>query len=226
MGENFNFKDIFKNNFLESGTVNESTLLDVSVTIGIAFLMGLFIFFIYKKCYRGVVYSHSFNSSLILLVLITAMIIMTISSNIVLSLGMVGALSIVRFRTAIKDPMDLIFLFWSISAGIGTGARIYSITITCCILIGLTIFILMKFKDNGKIYLLIINYNEKGTDGVQKIIAQLDHILRTKTIRKGVTELTLEMRIKKGNTAFVDDISAIEGVENVVLVSYHGDFAE
>ncbi len=226
MNEVFNFADIFKNSFMESGTVNESTVLDIAITIGLAFAVGLFIFFIYKKCYRGVVYSHSFNSSLILLVLITAMIIMTISSNIILSLGMVGALSIVRFRTAIKDPMDLIFLFWSISAGIGIGARIYSIAIICSLLIGLTIFILMKFKDKSNIYLLVINYTAGGADGVNRILAHLNYVLRTKTTRQGSTELTLEMKIRKGNTAFVDDISALPGVENVVLVSYHGDFAE
>lgn len=226
MSDLFNFSDVFKNNFLESGAINEVTIIGITKTIIIAFLVGLLIFFTYKKFYKGVVYSYSFNTSLILLVLITAMIIMTISSNIVLSLGMVGALSIVRFRTAIKDPMDLVFLFWSIAAGIGVGAGIYDISIICSLLIALTIIMLNKFKDNGRIYLLIIHYNEEGSDGVKKIISRLNYILRNKTVRNGKTELTLEMKIKKGNTAFVDDLSSISGVDNVVLVSYNGDFAE
>lgn len=226
MPNNINFIDIIKKSFLDLGSANEITLLGVIRTMLVAFLVGFFIFLVYKKCYRGVVYSHSFNVSILLMTMITAMIIITISSNLILSLGMVGALSIVRFRTAIKDPVDLVFLFWSVAGGIATGAGIYPVVIVGSLVIGFCLLIFMRFKDNSRTYLLIINYNDEATGDVRAIINKLKYILRSKTTQKGKSELTLEIKVKNDNTAFVNSISDINGVVNVVLVSYSGDFAE
>jgi uncharacterized membrane protein YhiD involved in acid resistance len=221
-----NFADIFKKNFLEIGSQNEITISGLLLTLFASFLVALFIFLVYKKCYRGVIYSHSFNVSIMLMSMITTMIIVTISSNIILSLGMVGALSIVRFRTAIKDPVDLVFLFWAVAAGIAVGARIFLIASVGSLVIGLTLLIFMRLKDSSRTYLLVINYNDEVTGDVRAIINKLNYVLRTKTAQKGKTELTIELKVKNDNTSFVNAISDIEGVQNVVLVSYSGDFAE
>lgn len=221
-----NFADIFKKNFLEIGSQNEITVSGLLLTLFASFLVALFIFLIYKKCYRGVIYSHSFNVSIMLMTMITSMIIITISSNIILSLGMVGALSIVRFRTAIKDPVDLVFLFWAVAAGIAVGARIFLIAAVGSLVIGFTLLIFMRLKDSSRTYLLVINYNDEVTGDVRAIINKLNYVLRTKTAQKGKTELTIELKVKNDNTSFVNALSDIEGVQNVVLVSYSGDFAE
>lgn len=221
-----NFADIFKKNFLEIGSQNEITVSGLLLTLLASFLVAFFIFLVYKKCYRGVIYSHSFNVSIMMMTMITSMIIITISSNIILSLGMVGALSIVRFRTAIKDPVDLVFLFWSVASGIAVGARIFLIAAVGSLVIGFTLLIFMRLKDSSRTYLLVINYNDEVTGDVRAIINKLNYVLRTKTAQKGKTELTIELKVKNDNTSFVNALSDIEGVQNVVLVSYSGDFAE
>lgn len=223
---NINFVDIIKKSFLSLGSLNETTLLGIIVAMLAAFVMGLFIFFIYKACYRGVVYSHSFNVSLMLMVLITAMIIMTISSNIVLSLGMVGALSIVRFRTAVKDPMDLVFLFWAVAGGVSVGARMYSIAIAGSILIALAFLILSKMSKKDQVYLLVINYENPAGTEIIGIMNRLKYITRSKMTTNNNTEMTIELKLKDNNTSFVNIISEIKGVNNVALVSYNGDYAQ
>lgn len=226
MNGQVNYADIFKKNFLQMGSLTDSSVLGVLVTMVAALIVGLYIFWIYRACYRGVIYSHSFNVSIMLMVLITSMIILTISSNIVLSLGMVGALSIVRFRTAIKDPMDLVFLFWSVAAGIGVGARLYSVVVIGSILIGLTFLILSRFKNQNKVYLLVINYDDDVNSEVRTIINFMKYVIRSKSSKGGKTELTVELTIRDDNTSFVNMLSSTTGVHNVVLVSYSGDFAE
>jgi uncharacterized membrane protein YhiD involved in acid resistance len=201
------------------------SLLDFIIGIGIAFLLGLFIYYIYKKSFRGVVYSHSYNITLVSMVMITCLIIMTISTNIVLSLGMVGALSIVRFRTAIKDPIDIIFMFWAIAAGIATGARVFPIAIIGSLFVGVVIFFLAKrpFKDTA--YLLVVHYQEEASDMVKSQLSKIKHILKAKTVRKGIIEMTVEVKVIGENTAFVNLLSEVEGVLDVALVSYTGDYA-
>ncbi|WP_406603195.1 DUF4956 domain-containing protein [Neobacillus dielmonensis] len=191
----------------------------------IAFVIGLFIFYIYKKTFRGVVYSHNFNVTLILMTMITTLIIMTISTNVVLSLGMVGALSIVRFRTAIKDPLDVIFMFWAISGGITTGAGVYSLAIIGSILIGLVMFIMTRKRGKDSIYLLVIHHDEAATDSIKYQLAKIKHSLKSKIVRNDITELTVELKIKGDNTAFVHQLSSVEGVKDVSLINYNGDYA-
>lgn len=226
MPQEFNFNDIFKKDFLNVDNFVGISVINIVIPLLISFAIGLFIFWIYKTTYQGVVYSHNFNMTLVLMTIITSIIIMTISTNIVLSLGMVGALSIVRFRTAIKDPLDIVFMFWSISAGIAAGARIYEVVIIGSLFVGLVIFLLSKKRTEKHTYLLIVQYNISAYYEVKKELNKLKmYVIKSKITRDEVTELTVEIKLKIDNTAFVEKISSIEGVEDVSLVHYNGNYA-
>ncbi len=220
------FMDVFKKKFLEMGTMQDITLNRVVISLLIAMFCGLLIFFFYKKFFKGVVYSHNFNILLVMMSMVTTLIIITISSNIVLSLGMVGALSIVRFRTAIKDPLDIGFLFWAVAVGITVGATLYSLAIISTILIGSIYGLMAKLKSKKSLYLLIVQYEDNVSHKVNEIINQMKYTLKNKTSTKGKTEITLELMIKGDNTAFVGQLSSIGGVDNAVLVQYSGDYVE
>lgn len=219
------FQDIFKKAFLSSSEA-EISLLGIIIVMAMSLVVAAFIFVIYKKCYRGVLYSHNFNVAVALMTVITSMIVTTISSNVVLSLGMVGALSIVRFRTAIKDPIDLIFLFWAVAAGIGVGARIYWVVLFGNLAIGLSFIILSRFKKQRLVYLLVINYHNEAYADVNEFLSKFKYTLRSKMTKKDVTEMTVELYLKDKNVQFTDKLSQIENVDNVSLVSYNGDFAQ
>ena len=141
------FNDIFKTNFLEK--VSSFSLIDAAIALALAFVLGLFIFIVYKKTYSGVMYSQNFGVSLIAMSIITTFVILAVTSNVVLSLGMVGALSIVRFRTAVKEPMDISFLFWAIAVGIVLGAGLIPLAVIGSLIIGiiLAIFSNVKYKE-------------------------------------------------------------------------------
>lgn len=201
------------------------TMIDTLLGLLVSLCVGLFIYLIYKWTYKGVLYSPSFNGSLIMMAMITSLIIMTISTNIVLSLGMVGALSIVRFRTAIKDPLDIVFMFWAISAGISSGARLYSLTITGAIVVGIVIVILSRKKHSEIMYLLVIHYSENANEEVKRQLQKLNHTLKSKVVRRETTELTAEIKLKIDNTSFVNTLAQVEGVKDVSLVQYNGDYA-
>ena len=208
------FNDIFKSSFLEN--VNAVSVLDMVLALALAFGLGLFIFFVYKKTYAGVMYSSSFGVTLIALTMITTLVILAVTSNIVLSLGMVGALSIVRFRTAIKEPLDIAFLFWAIAAGIVLAAG----------LIPLAVF--GAAPQVGELVRLVVI----DCDGHESETAALEllkeHTVRcavkSKTARPGAVELNAEVRLKDGNTDFVSDLANLKGVSSAVLVSYNGDY--
>ncbi len=211
--------DIFK--------VGDLNFWQVLLVLLLSFLMGLVIYFTYLKSFRGVVYSQPFNASLVLLCMITALLIVTISSNVVLALGMVGALSIVRFRTAIKDPLDIVFLFWSLSTGMIVGARLYAVAVVATIIIALVFFLMLKvFRGRKPVYLFVLRFDSDIQSEIGRVLAKLDGTVRNKTVADGVTEITIEMQLKNGNTGFVDKLSQVEGVHSAVLVSYNGDFAE
>jgi hypothetical protein len=218
------FNDVIKKSFLE-GNFAKLPIQNIVYGMLIAFLIGIFIFYIYKKTFRGVVYSHNYNVTLILMTMITALIIMTISTNVVLSLGMVGALSIVRFRTAIKDPLDVIFMFWAISGGITAGAGVYSLAVFGSLIIGLVVFVMTRKKDKNLIFLLVIHHDEAATDAIKYQLGKIKHSLKSKIIRNEITELTIEVKIKGDNTAFVNQLSEVEGVKDVSLINYNGDYA-
>lgn len=219
------FSDVFKSSFLAN--VNSFSTLDVLLALGLSFVLGLFIFFIYKKTYQGVMYSDSFGVSLISMSMITSLVIIAVTSNVVLSLGMVGALSIVRFRTAIKEPMDIAFLFWSIAVGIVLGAGLLPLAIIGSVIIGIIIVIFSTRKIGDIPYILVVNCENEETEIEAENLIKAEakkSLLKSKSVNKLGVELTYEVRIKEENTGFVNKISACEGVTNAVLVSYNGEY--
>ncbi|MFD1954125.1 DUF4956 domain-containing protein [Paenibacillus thailandensis] len=226
MGDILNFQDIIKKSIVNLEAFRTVSYIDVVYGLGASFLIGMFIYWIYRKTYRGVVYSYNYNVSFVLMTMITALIIMTISTNIVLSLGMVGALSIVRFRSAVKDPLDIVYMFWAVSAGIASGAKLYPIAILGSALIGLTLVFLSRKKLKEQPFLLIIRHDERAQQGVKEKLRRMDYRLKSKTVRNEFTELTVEIRLRDDNTAFVNELNDLEGVQDVALVNYTGDYAQ
>jgi len=226
MNEIISFNDIIKNSVIESSFLGNYSIKDIVSVILVTLLVSLFMFFIYKKTYSGNVYSHKFNVSLVIMALITSEIILTISSNLVLSLGMVGALSIVRFRTAVKEPLDIVFMFWAIAIGITTGARLFALSVFSSLLIGIVIVILLKYKNTNNVYLLVIHFLAPGSERVFSKLNEVNYKLKSKTVSRGLTELTVEIKLIGAGTQLVEQLSDIDGVSNVSLVSYNGDFAQ
>lgn len=221
-----NFSDIFKSSFIERMT--SISILDVFIALALAFVVGLFIMQVYKKTFKGVMYSESFGISLIALSLITTLIILAVTSNVVLSLGMVGALSIVRFRSAIKEPIDIAYLFWAISAGIVIGAGLIPLAIIGSIFIGLVMILFVNKKTTNNPYILVINCeNDNSENDALKLLSKnvQKYNVKSKTVSpvNGI-EMTVEIGLKKNTTGFVNEISKVNGVSNVVLVSYNGDY--
>ncbi|KAF0224600.1 MAG: hypothetical protein FD133_1346 [Erysipelotrichaceae bacterium] len=221
-----NFVDILKKSFLENGQMADLSVVNIFMSLISAFICSMIIYYVYRKFYRGVVYSSSFNILLVLVSVVTSFIVMTISSNILLSLGMVGALSIVRFRTAVKDPLDVGFLFFAIAVGITSGAGLYILSFIATLFISLIYILLVQVKTFTKVFLLIVKFENSANEEVQKILKPLKGELKNKTTIKDTIELTLELRIKKDNTAYMTQLTAIQGVKSAVLVEYTGDFGE
>ena len=220
------FIDIIKKSVL-SNFASDISITNTLITMSMAFLIGFFIFLLYKQIFSGVLYSKSFNVTLIGITMVTAMIIIAINSNLILSLGMVGALSIVRFRTPIKDPTDLIFIFWGAAAGIVVGAGFYSLAVIASVMIGIVMFIFIKKSSFETPYLLVVNCD--GDDSEKHVLSLINshtkrNNLKQKNVSKDNIELTLEVRVKEKESSFVNQISAIVGVKNAVLISYSGDF--
>ena len=219
------FSDVFKSSFLSN--INSFSTLDVILALGLAFVIGLFIFLIYKKTYQGVMYSDSFGVSLIAMAMITSLVIIAVTSNVVLSLGMVGALSIVRFRTAIKEPMDIAFLFWAIAVGIVLGAGLLPLAVIGSVIIGIIIVVFSTRKIGDTPYILVVSCENEETESVAYELIKEDakkSLLKSKSVNKLGIELTYEVRIKDDNIGFVNKISAVDGVTNAVLVSYNGEY--
>ena len=219
------FNDIFKSNFIEK--VASTSPIDMVLALGLSFALGLFIFFIYKKTFNGVMYSASFGVSLMAMTLITTLIILAVTSNVVLSLGMVGALSIVRFRATIKEPMDIAFLFWSISVGIVTGAGFITLAVFGSVFIGIVLLVFVNKKSRENPYIVVVSCADEASE--QKVTQQIKgavsrSMVKSKTVTKSGIELTMEIRLKDEATAFINQLCEIEGVSNAVLVSYNGEY--
>lgn len=219
------FKDIFKSSFLEN--VTSVNILDIAIALVLAFGIGIFIFLVYKKTYQGVMYSSSFGTTLIALTMITTIVILAVTSNVVLSLGMVGALSIVRFRTAIKEPLDIAFLFWSIAVGIVLAAGMIPLAVIGSIIVGVILIVFVNKKTHCNPYIVVISCTDSATEKAAK--AFLDEqvqrcVVKSKTVQKGMIELNLEIRMKDDNTDFINALSDMNGVNSAVLVSYNGDY--
>lgn len=220
-----NFSDIFKSSFLEN--VTSVSMIDMALSLVLAFGIGVFIFLVYKKTFSGIMYSSSFGVTLIALTMITTVVILAVTSNVVLSLGMVGALSIVRFRTAIKEPLDIAFLFWSIAAGIVLAAGMIPLAVFGSVLIGIVLILFANKKSHCNPYIVVLQCEDHDSEiaAVEFLKKQvLRTVVKSKTVQKGNIELNVEIRLKDDNTDFINILSEINGVNSAVLVSYNGDY--
>lgn len=219
------FKDIFKSSFLEN--IASVSLLDMVIALLLAFGVGMFIFLVYKKTYQGVMYSSSFGTTLVALTMITTVVILAVTSNVVLSLGMVGALSIVRFRTAIKEPLDIAFLFWSIAVGIVLAAGMIPLAVIGSVVIGVILLVFVNRKSHCNPYIIVLSCADSASE--KSATAFLEQqvqrcVVKSKTATKGMIELNLEVRMKDDNTDFINALSEMDGINSAVLVSYNGDY--
>lgn len=219
-----NFNDIFKSNFLS--TIQSFSLLDTLLALLVSLALGLFVFVVYKKTYQGVLYSSTFGMSLVGMSMVTTLVILAVTSNVVLSLGMVGALSIVRFRAAIKDPLDIVYLFWALACGIVTGAGQFLMAIIGSTIIGVILLLFVNRKNNDHPYLFVMNCID---DTVERVaLAALSHqklIVKSKTVTADGIEVTAEVRLPDdGTTQFVNQVAGVTGVRSATLVSYHGEY--
>lgn len=216
---------ILNSNFI----TNAAAVSGFDMVFGImsAFLIGLFIFVVYKKTFLGVMFSVNFGMSLIGMSMITCAVILAVSSNVVLSLGMVGALSIVRFRTAVKDPLDIVFLFWAITAGIVIGAGMIPLAVVTSLLMGIVMIVFVNKKSRRTPYIVVVNCeNSDIEDSIMNVIEAKTgkSIIKGKTVSKTGMELTIEVTLNDGYSKFLNDIININGVENAIMVSYNGQY--
>lgn len=219
------FNDIFKSGFLEN--ITEFSAVDTLIGMLFALVIGLFVFMVYKKTFNGVMYSSGFSLTLVGLALVTTLIIMAVTSNVVLSLGMVGALSIVRFRAAIKEPMEIVYLFWAIAAGIVIGAGMIPLAVIGSAIIGVVLILFANRKVHENPYILIMNCTDEGAEETalnltEKAVERF--VVKSKTVNAGGIELTAEIRMKDAETSFVNRLGDIDGVSDATLVSYNGEY--
>ncbi|HAG69377.1 MAG TPA: DUF4956 domain-containing protein [Lachnospiraceae bacterium] len=219
------FNDIFKSSFLEN--VNSVTIFDMVLALMLAFGLGMFIFLVYKKTCTGVMYSASFGVTLVALTLITTLVILAVTSNVVLSLGMVGALSIVRFRTAIKEPLDIAYLFWAIAVGIVLAAGMIPLAVFGSVAIGVILILLVNRRSYHNPYIIVLRVEDHASEtrAREYLENKVQYCgIKSKTAQKGQIELNLDIRLKDDNTDFVNELSELQGVTSAVLVSYNGDY--
>ena len=219
------FNDIFKSSFMENMT--SVSIIDMAVALVLAFGLGMFIFLVYKKTFSGVMYSSSFGVTLVALTMITTLVILAVTSNVVLSLGLVGALSIVRFRTAIKEPLDIAFLFWAIAAGIVLAAGLLVPAVAGSGMIGIMLLVMANKKPYLNPYIVVLCCD--GHDSEQQAVGFLRQqvrrcVVKSKTAQKGSVELNMEIRMKGDNTDFINTVAELPGVSSAVLVSYNGEY--
>ena len=219
------FYDIFNSSFLEN--ISSVSILDMAIALVLAFGISMFIFLVYKKTYMGVKYSSSFGTTLVALTMITTVVILAVTSNVVLSLGMVGALSIVRFRTAIKEPLDIAFLFWSIAVGIVLAAGMIPLAVIGSVIIGVILLVFVNKKSHCNPYIVVLSCADSAAEN--KAVNYLSEnvqkcVVKSKTAAKGMIEINLEIRMKNDNTDFINTLSEMNGVNSAVLVSYNGEY--
>lgn len=219
------FNDIFKSSFLEN--ITSVSILDMALALLLAFGIGLFIYLVYKKTYQGVMYSSSLGTTLIALTMITTVVILAVTSNVVLSLGMVGALSIVRFRTAIKEPLDIAFLFWSIAVGIVLAAGMIPLAVIGSVIIGVILLVFVNKKSHCNPYIVVLSCadsssEKRATDFLTSKVQKC--VVKSKTAEKGNIELNFEIRMKNDNSDFINELSEMNDISSAVLVSYNGEY--
>ena len=230
--ETLSFSDIFKKSFLETGGLMQGltpTVLGRAVVyILLSVVIGILLYVLYKKTYSGVVYSRAFAVSILGMTVLTCAIIVTIQSNTVLSLGMVGALSIVRYRTAVKDPMDLLYLFWAVASGIATGAGMFLIALVVFVIMAIILLILSSVRGRrDELYILLIHYTgDRVEEKVKRAIGTNPYKIKSKTLRKQDVEMAIEVRVRKNDMRFVDALRADEEIHDLTLVQYSGDYID
>ena len=219
------FNDIFKSSFLEN--ITESSATDTLIDMVAALVIGMFIFVVYKKTFNSVMYSTGFAMTLVGMTMVTTLVILAVTSNVVLSLGMVGALSIVRFRAAIKEPMEIVYLFWAVAAGIVIGAGMLPLAVIGSAIIGVILILFANKRVYENPYLLILNCQDENAENAALSLvkeAVKKYAVKSKTVNVQGIEFTAEIRMKDGETAFVNRLNEIAGVENATLVSYNGEY--
>jgi len=219
------FSDIFKSNFFKN--VTSVSIPDILLALLFSCILGLFIFYVYKRTCTSVMYSTSFGLTLVGMSLVTTLVILAVTSNVVLSLGMVGALSIVRFRTAIKEPLEIVYLFWAIAIGIIIGAGFYPLAAIGSAIIGIVIFVLSNRKSFEMPYILVLTCN--NTNAETTAIAYINehtkkNVIKTKTVYNNHIELTCEIRLKDASTSFINSLTEITGIDTASLVSFNGEY--
>ena len=222
--DNSSLLDKLGENFDLSNAINNLSPSGIILTMLTAVICAVIIYFVYKLFYKGVIYSENFNLLLLLITIVTAFIIMTISANLALSLGMVGALSIVRFRSAIKDPLDVGFLFWAVASGLTAGAGLYWVALIGTVFIAIVYIIATILKKERKSYLLILRYEENADAEVQGLLSQQKFKLKNKTMSDNKIELTAEVKLTKGDTTRYSVFKGLNGVSSVTLLEYSGEY--
>ena len=202
-----------------------ATLMPIILALVVSFVLGMLIHYVYQKSFRGVIYNQAFSVSLALLTILTTMITLAISSNIALSLGMVGALSIVRYRTAIKDPADLIFLFWAVGTGITVGAHLHYLALVGAIVVIILLLTIGRRTSTNEVFILIVHYTGDDISGeLRRILQGKRFQIKSKTIRKSNVEMAIEVEVKNNNTAFMDTIKGLPAVSDVSLIQFTGEY--
>jgi uncharacterized membrane protein YhiD involved in acid resistance len=227
MNETLGFVDVLKKSMLTEGFSASMSVSDILIILISTLIMSSFVFYMYKRTFRGVLYTESFNISLVLVAIVTSIVIMTISSNIILSLGMVGALSIVRFRTAIKDSMDIVFMFWAIAIGIANGAGYFKISIVGSIVVGLALILFSKYKSSHSPYLLILDFETIDSAVVKEKLREFfgEINIKSETSTRQTTELAIEIRLNEENKIkFTEKLQSISNIKKSSLISYNGDY--
>ncbi|MBQ4137227.1 MAG: DUF4956 domain-containing protein [Clostridia bacterium] len=218
-------QDFIKKSILESGVFDGVNVTNAALGLLTALIMGAVIYLVYRRFYTGVIYSRSFAITLVGMTVLTAMVTLAISTNIVISLGMVGALSIVRFRTAIKDPLDLLYLFWAITTGITSGAGMYVLVVVAALVMTLMIIMFYTRQQKGRIYILVVHYvGDSVGDDIIRALGKIKYFVKSKTLRKEKTEMAIEVFCKNNDTFFMEKIRGVSGVEDATLIQYNGEY--
>ena len=218
-------KDFIKKSVLESGAFDGASITNILLGLLTALVMGALIYLVYTKFYVGVIYSRSFAVTLVGMTVLTTMVTLAISTNVVISLGMVGALSIVRFRTAVKDPLDLLYLFWAITTGITSGAGMYLLVILTALVMISMIFLFYHKQQRGRIYILVVHYNtDEAGDNILRAFGKMKYFIKSKTVRKEKTEMAVEVYCRNNDLFFLDKVRKIEGVDDATLIQYNGEY--
>lgn len=218
-------QDMIKKSVLESGMFSQYDVPKIFSALAAALILGCVIYLVYQKFYVGVIFSRSFGVTLVGMTVLTCMVTLAISSNIVISLGMVGALSIVRFRTAVKDPMDLLYLFWAITSGITAGAGMYALTVLAAVIMILMLALFYHKQQNGKIYIAVIHYEgDRAGDDIIRCFGKRKYFIKSRTMRSEKTEMAVEIYCRQNEMDFMEKIRSIDGVHDIILIQYNGEY--